>query len=328
MKNILITGGAGYIGSHLANYFINKNIFILDDLSTGDKRSINHNCKFILGNCGDYNLVFEICKKNNIETIFHLAGSLDVSESVLKPNLYFENNSVNTFFLIKAALDTGVKNFIFSSTAAVYGNSNNNKKKKSENDQTTPITPYGKSKLIAENFLKEMANKKQDFNYAILRYFNVAGNDYNIYKPKIGLSNAHLIKKISECIIYKKRFYVYGDDYKTYDGTCIRDYIHIYDLIKAHIKAKNYLLNKKKNIIINCGYGTGFSVFEILKAAKKISNVDINYKISKKRRGDIDQVISDNKRIKKLLNWKPKFNSIENIIKSQIESEKFFFNKL
>jgi UDP-glucose 4-epimerase len=321
MNNILLTGGAGYIGSHISELLSKKktnNIFILDNLSTGYKILINKKSHFLKGDINDVNLIKKIINKHNIETIIHLAALLNVSEAESKKKKYYKNNILGTKNLILSCKNTNVKNFIFSSSCSVYGNT---KGRVSEKKKLNPQGYYAYTKLKGEELIKKYS-KKLNYNFAILRYFNVAGASPSGKIGEIETSHGHLIKNIAVQSIRKiPTINIYGKNYPTRDGTCIRDYIHVSDLADIHIKGLDYISKNKKSFILNCGYGKGYSVLQIVNIFKKIKkNLKVNF--VEKRPGDLAQIYSDTKKFKKLIKWKPKYNDINKIIRSSINWEK------
>ncbi len=319
--SILVTGGAGYIGSHVVSLLGdgNHDIIILDNLTTGKKENILFG-KLILGDVGDQSLLDEIFSNHLIEAVIHFAGSIIVPESVENPSLYYQNNTLNSFALIKTCVKYNVKKFIFSSTAAVYGTTEDGIA--SEETLTMPINPYGRSKLMTEWMLEDMA-RAHDIAYVALRYFNVAGASRS---GKIGQSTpkaTHLLKAASELATHKReQMSIFGTDYPTKDGTCIRDYIHVDDLALAHLDALKYLDKNRKSQILNCGYGRGFSVREVLDAVERITSQKLNVKLDARRAGDAVMLISNAKKIKEVLDWEPRFDDLTFIVKSAIEWEK------
>lgn len=335
--NILITGAAGYIGSHVAKQLLETtthNIIILDNLSTGSTKTLDtlraiRDFKFIQLDLKEFDLVSDVLKENNINTIIHFAASIVVPESVENPLKYYMNNTVNTTNLIKCAIENKVSKFIFSSTAATYGEPTELPITGiNETYPTNPINPYGMSKLMSERVIQDTALANPDFKYVIFRYFNVAGADIN-YKdeklnPRIGQSfpNAtHLIKIASECAVGKrKKMAIFGSDFNTADGTGVRDYIHVDDLANAHIKAIDYLENNQSDIF-NAGYGKGYSVKEVIETMKKVTNTNFQVDTVERRAGDPAALISDNRKIKEKMNWTPKYEDLELICESAFEWE-------
>jgi UDP-glucose 4-epimerase len=335
--NILITGAAGYIGSHVAKQLLEStryNIFILDNLSTGSIETLNtlktiRDFKFIELDLKEFDKVNAVLKENKINTILHFAASIVVPESVANPLKYYMNNTVNSTNLIKCAVENNVNKFIFSSTAATYGEPTNLPKSGiDETYPTNPINPYGMSKLMSERVIQDTALANPNFKYIIFRYFNVAGADINfsneILTPRIGQSfpNAtHLIKIASECATKKReKMAIFGEDFPTIDGTGVRDYIHVDDLADAHVKAIDYLESNSSNIF-NAGYGKGYSVKEVIETMKKVTNTNFQVDITPRRAGDPASLISNNKKIKEKMNWTPKYNDLALICQSAFEWE-------
>ena len=323
MTNVLITGGAGYIGSnlfHQLSKYKNLKIYIIDNLSTGSKKLLgNKKFFFYKKDITNYEELLKIFNKNKFHTIFHFAASLSVPESQKKPKKYLINNVIGTKNLVDLSLRFKVKSFIFSSTCAVYGSS---RKKIKENSKKTPTSVYGFSKLIAENYIIN-SFKLSKTNYAILRYFNVIGANPNFKTGQ--LSDGNLFKNISKNIVNEKIFVnVYGKNYKTNAGTCIREYIDVNDL--ANIHKLIFLLCKKKlnkKIIVNCGYNIGYSVLEIIKKFSKVINKNIKIKFKKERPGDVEQIYCDNSKLKKILpQWKQNF-SLEKSVINAIKWERY-----
>jgi len=335
--SILITGGAGYIGSHVAKKLLVKgqDIIIIDNLSTGKFKTLEtlqkiKKFEFIQLDLKKFDKVKKVFRIHQIETIIHFAASIIVPESVENPLKYYMNNTVNTINLISCAIEFGVKKFIFSSTAAVYGESDNMPEGGINEEFTArPINPYGQSKLMSEIIIKDIAKANKDLKFVIFRYFNVAGAE--IYyadgklNPRIGQSfpNAtHLIKIASKCACNKQdKMYIFGENYPTFDGTCVRDYIHIDDLSDAHISAIDYLDDNDSDIF-NCGYGNGYSVREIINTMKKVTGNDFKVLMGEPRAGDPSKLISNNNKIKSIMNWKPKYDNIDLICKSAFIWEK------
>ena len=325
-NKILVTGGAGYIGSKIAADLIKKknDVYIIDNLSTGHKSLINKHAFFLHGNIGDKKKVGKFIKLNKIKSVIHCAASLDIAEGEKNPKKYFKNNYINTKKLLEVCVENSLKNFIFSSTCAVYGNILG---KISEIQKPIPISNYGKTKLMCEEIIKNFS-KKFNFNYGILRYFNVAGSDM---KNRIGCINKNdqLIKNLSSSIVSKdNKIFIYGNNYSTKDGTCIRDYIHINDLSEIHCKLLKIISRDNKSFILNCGYGLGFSVLQIINKFELIRGVNLEKIFLPRRKGDIGAIFADTKKINKVLNLKKNNkNKLRDIIISSIAWEKFLNDK-
>jgi len=320
MKNILITGGAGYIGSHIAEIFIknNKKIYIIDNLSTGYKKLINKKAKFYKVNILNTNKIKKIIINNKIDSVIHLAGSLIIGVGEKYPNLYYKNNVMGTKSILSACRGTLVKSFIFSSTAAVY---KDNQKVVNEGSKIKPKSVYGKTKLSAEKLIISNC-KKAKINYAVLRYFNVCGASQS---GKIGpiTKTDSLFKNLSSAFIKRKPIIkIYGNDYKTPDGTAIRDYIHVSDLAEIHYKLLSKINKTNKSVIVNCGYYKGTSVNDVINEFKRQTNKKFSVLIQKRRAGDLAAVIANNTRLKKIISWKPKYFKLSTIVKSCIQWEK------
>lgn len=321
MKNILLTGGAGYIGSHIAEQLLDKkfNLTIVDNLSTGSKKLVSKNCKFYSIDICNIKKLEKVFKKK-IDCILHLAASLSVPESQKNPKKYYINNVYGTQNLLDLSVKYGIKNFIFSSTCAVYGNV---KGSVNESFKKKPQSIYGKTKDICEELIKNYA-ARYNFNYKILRYFNVIGASPN---GRIGQFNSKgLFKNICKNVVKKKfSINIFGNNYQTNDGTCIRDYIDVNDLAAIHLLC----IKKKKNLILNCGYNKGYSVLNIVNEFSKVINKKINIKYLNKRDGDVESIFSNNRLLKKNFpSWKQNFKlegSIKNAIKweQKINAQKF-----
>ncbi len=320
---ILVTGGAGYIGSHMILNLIDagEKVVTIDNLSTGKQWAIAGAADLVVGDIGDIDLVTKVIAQYNVNAVIHFAGSIIVPESVEDPLLYYSNNTAKTRNLLDAVVKAGVKHFIFSSTAAVYGDVK--VEKVFETTPKNPMSPYGRSKLMTEWMLQDTAFA-HDFNYVALRYFNVAGADP---KGRTGQSTpnaTHLIKVANQVALGDRDYMeIYGTDYNTHDGTCIRDYIHVSDLTKAHYLALQYLRNGGESDIMNCGYGTGFSVREVLTAVKKVSGVDFEVKEVARRAGDPPTVVANSARAQDKLKWQADYNDLELIVKNAYDWEKY-----
>lgn len=336
--NILITGGAGYIGSHVAKQLLETtkyNITILDNLSTGSRKTLDtlktiRDFTFIELDLKKFKKIADVLSTNNFDVIIHFAASIVVPESVENPIKYYMNNTANTTNLVKCAIEAKVNRFIFSSTAATYGEPTNVPKNGiDENYPTNPINPYGMSKLMSERLIQDTAAANKEFKFVIFRYFNVAGADINYtdekLAPRIGQSfpNAtHLIKIASECATLKReKMSIFGDDFDTIDGTGVRDYIHVDDLASAHISAINYLQENDSDIF-NVGYGKGYSVKEVIETMKKVTKTDFQIDIQERRSGDAAVLISNNTKLKENMNWIPKYDDLALICESAFKWEK------
>lgn len=320
-KKILITGGAGYIGSAIANDLLRAGheVTIIDNLSCGQKKLIPKRAIFFECDISNTSMLKKIFNKKKFDIVMHFAAFIKVDESVKKPKKYIYNNFKKTKIFINFCLKYKLNKIIFSSTASVYGNKF---RKIKENDKLSPANPYAYSKMKCEKFIINRS-KKIDLKYIILRYFNVAGSPSNLETGLIAKKSTHLIKRLCQLAIGKiKNFYIYGNDYPTKDGTPIRDFIHITDLSKLHLLSMNYLFEKDKSQIFNCGYGKEYSVLQIFKATQKIVRRKLNFKFSKRRYGDIGYAVADNIKIKKYLKFKPKFNKIERILDTALKWEK------
>ena len=322
MKNILLTGGAGYIGSHVTNLLIDHgcNVTIVDSLITGNKTLLNPKAKFINCDIADTKNISKILINNKFDIVMHFAGLIRVDESVKEPEKYNEYNFEKAKIFLDTCFENGLKKVIFSSTASIYGNPIQDNV--SENDELNPLNPYAETKLKLENFLINKS-KSENISYIILRYFNVAGADQKLRSGLISKYSTHLIKIASEVAVGKRdEIIINGDDYDTKDGTATRDYIHVSDLADIHLVSAKYLLDKNQSNIFNCGYGNGYSVKEVIDTYNKILNKKIKSKIGPRRPGDSKMVVADPTKFNKTLNWKPKFNNLEYILKTAYEWEK------
>ena len=322
MKNILLTGGAGYIGSHVANLLIDKNhdVTIIDSLITGNKTLINPKAKFINCDIAETKNISKVLINNKFDIVMHFAGLIRVDESVKEPEKYNEFNFEKAKIFLNTCFKYGLKKVIFSSTASVYGNPKN--LKVLEKDDLKPLNPYAKTKLKLENYLINKS-KSDKIKYIILRYFNVAGADEKLRSGLISKNSTHLIKIASEVAVNKRNeIIINGDDYNTHDGTAVRDYIHVSDLADIHLISAEYLIKNKKSNIFNCGYGKGFSVKEVLKTYNEILDNKIKFKVGPRRPGDNELVIADPNKFIKTMSWKPKYNDLKYILKTAYDWEK------
>ncbi|MCR8612978.1 MAG: UDP-glucose 4-epimerase GalE [Mycoplasma sp.] len=314
--NVLVTGGAGYIGSHTVYELLREKhtVVVLDNLSTGNIEAVPKDVKFYEGDLRDSNTLDKIFSENKIDAVIHTSAKLIVPESIEEPIKYFENNVHGVAVLLESMRKANVKNIVFSSTAAVYGKAETFPIK--EDAPKKPIQPYGMSKLACE-WLIEAAKPAYGFNYVIFRYFNVAGADDTgeIGESTKGMELTHLVPVVIQTIVgEREQMSVFGNDYDTRDGSCVRDYVHVNDLAKAHIKGALYTLEGKSDIF-NLGSENGFTVLEVLEKTKKHLKVDINYKIDSRRPGDPDTLVASNKKVKELLNWTNE-KSLEEMIES------------
>jgi UDP-glucose 4-epimerase len=311
---ILVTGGAGYIGSHMVHELTDagESVVVLDNLSTGFRFLIPASVPFVAGSTGDRDLVAQVIANYRVEAIIHFAASIVVPDSVRDPLGYYRNNTLNTCLLLDAAVTGGVKQFIFSSTAAVYGNPDQVPIR--EDAPTAPISPYGTSKLMSEIMLHDTAHA-HDLRFVALRYFNVAGADPKGRTGQASPQATHLIKVACEAALGKRpKLDVYGTDYPTPDGTCIRDYIHVSDLVRAHSAALAFLRRGGGSMTFNCGYGHGASVLQVLAAVRRVSGVDFPVEVAGRRAGDPVSLVADVSRIRGTLDWQPQYDDLDTIV--------------
>ncbi len=313
---ILVTGGAGYIGSHVVKKLGEKgyDILVVDNLSTGHKEAVLYGRLHVL-DLSDKQSLRNVVKDFKPDAVMHFAASIEVAESVKKPLKYYRNNTANTLNLLEVLHEEGINRFIFSSTAAVYGEPDNIPVK--ETDPLKPINPYGRSKAFVEDILKDLSKADSSFRYVSLRYFNVAGADP---EGKIGQSYRNPTHLITRALKVAKgefeKLQIYGTDYPTPDGTAIRDYIHVCDLATAHILALDYLMEGGESDVFNCGYGHGYSVKQVVETAKKVTGIDFPVEETGRREGDPAILVADSSKIKQKLGWKPQFDDLEFIIKT------------
>ena len=321
-QNILITGGAGYIGSHVANLLLdnNYNVTIIDNLITGNRQLIPKKANFFNCDISNQKEVTKIINQKKFDLVMHFAGLIRVDESIKKPEKYYEFNYEKAKVFLNTCIKNDLKKIIFSSTASVYGNPKEDNV--SENDPLDPLNPYAKSKLKLENFLIEIS-KKEKIKYLILRYFNVAGADEKMRTGLISKYSTHLIKVASEVAVGKRdKIIINGDDYDTIDGTTVRDYIHVSDLADIHLISGRYLIENGQSNIFNCGYGVGFSVRQIIQSYNKILKKKIETTIGIRRLGDSKSVVANSNKFYQKFLWKPKYNNLEYILKTAYSWEK------
>jgi UDP-glucose 4-epimerase len=319
---VLVTGGAGYIGSHMVLALTDEGVetVVLDNLSTGFSWAVAPAATLVRGDIADEELVTGLLRKHKIDAIVHFAGSIVVPESVSDPLGYYLNNTVKSRALMHAAVKSGVKNFIFSSTAAVYGNP------KSlpvfETDEAAPISPYGTSKLMTEMMLRD-SHLAYGLNYVALRYFNVAGADPAGRSGQSTPRATHLLKVACQAALGQRQgMDVFGTDYDTPDGTCIRDYIHVSDLIAAHMDALAHLKRDGQSGIFNCGYGKGYSVLDVIKAVERANGAPIAHTLAPRRAGDPAAIVAGAVKVRELLGWQPKHADLDFIVQSALKWER------
>ena len=321
---VLVTGGAGYIGSHMTYGLLDRGerVVVLDNLSTGVKSLVSSDAALVIGEVADQALVGRLIREHGIDAVIHFAGSIVVPESVEHPLRYYNNNTVASRALMEACVEGGVKHFVFSSTAAVYGTPEVSMV--TEETPKDPINPYGRSKLMTEWMLADAA-KAYDFRYVALRYFNVAGADP---KGRTGQSTpraTHLIKRASQAALGRvPHLDIFGTDFPTPDGTGVRDYIHVSDLIAAHLLALDALRAGSKPEVFNCGYGRGLSVREIISAVERAAKVKLPVKEAPRRAGDPPMLVADSSKLQKTLGWTPKHADIDEIVGSAFAWERRF----
>ncbi|MCB1442116.1 MAG: UDP-glucose 4-epimerase GalE [Methyloceanibacter sp.] len=320
--SVLVTGGAGYIGSHMVLELLGagEDVVVLDNLSTGFRKVVPDAAHFVEGNVGDMALAGRLLREYRIDAILHFAGSIVVPDSITDPLGYYQNNTCNSRNLLASAVDAGVPHFIFSSTAAVYGEPETIPI--SEDAELHPISPYGSSKRMTETMLADTA-RAHPLRYVALRYFNVAGADPSGRTGQSTPRATHLIKVASEAAVgLRAGLDVFGTDYGTPDGTCVRDYIHVTDLVRAHLDALRYLRSGGESTVLNCGYGEGFSVLEVVDAVKRVSGVDFPVRTVERRPGDPPALVAGAGRIRDRLGWKPRLNDLDTIVSHALSWEK------
>jgi UDP-glucose 4-epimerase len=310
---VLVTGGAGYIGSHTVHALVEagESVVVIDNLSTGFSAYLPEGVALFIGDAADENLIESVVEAHGVESIIHFAGSVVVPDSMRDPLAYYRNNTMTTRSLLNAAVKCGISRFIFSSTAAVYGDPD--QVPVPEDAPTRPLSPYGSSKLMTEIMLHDTASA-HGMNYVVLRYFNVAGADPLARTGLATVGATHLLKMAVEAATGQRaKIDVFGTDYPTPDGSCIRDFIHVSDLAQAHRAALSYLRGGGASVTLNCGYGRGYSVLETIEAVRRVSGRNFAVQYARRRPGDIMTMIADTSRIRKLLDWMPQYDDLETI---------------
>jgi UDP-glucose 4-epimerase len=322
--SVLVTGGAGYIGSHMTHGLLDRGerVVVLDNLSTGTRGLVSEKATLVEGEVADRTLVRRLIEEHDVDAVIHFAGSIVVPDSVAEPLAYYENNTVASRALMQACVEGGVKRFIFSSTATVYAE--DAKQPLSETEPTVPISPYAKSKLMTEWMLAD-ASRAYDFRHVVLRYFNVAGADGQGRSGQSSPRATHLIKRAAQVALGRvPHLDIFGTDYPTPDGTGVRDYIHVTDLVDAHLRALDALRHGLASSTFNCGYGHGASVREVVSTVEKVVGRKLPVVESPRRAGDPPTLIADPTRIKQALGWAPRHDDLAEIVRSALEWERRF----
>jgi UDP-glucose 4-epimerase len=318
----LVTGGAGYIGSHIVHELVDRGekVVVLDNLATGFREAVPAAAELVVGDIGDGALVARLLSERHVGAIVHLAASSVVPEAVANPLGYYSNNTAGSLALLKAAVQASVQQFVFSSTAAVYGNPQTPLVR--EDSVPRPMSPYGASKLMTELMLQDVS-AASGLRYAVLRYFNVAGADPQLRTGQSTRAATHLIKvAVQAALGLRERMEIFGTDYPTPDGTCVRDYIHVSDLVGAHVGALGYLRDGGASVLMNCGYGHGYSVREVVDAVKRVSGVDFPVAMQPRRAGDPAAIVADVQAIRRILSWTPVHDDLDTIVRHALAWEK------
>jgi UDP-glucose 4-epimerase len=320
--SVLVTGGAGYIGSHMVLELLeaDEKVVVLDNLSTGRRSAVPDQVELVVGDFGNESLVDDLLRRREVEAILHFAAKIVVPDSVADPLLYYLNNTASARSLLGCAVAQKVRHFIFSSTAAVYGEPEQNPV--SEQESLKPVSPYGRSKLMVEWMLEDAAFA-HDLHYVVLRYFNVAGADPAGRSGQSFPNATHLIKvAVQAALGLRPGMEVFGTDYPTPDGSCLRDYIQVTDLARAHMAALRHLRAGGANLTCNCGYARGYSVLEVIETVKRVTGVDFNVRISGRRPGDPAAIVAANRRAREILGWTPIHDDLDEIVRQAYEWEK------
>jgi UDP-glucose 4-epimerase len=323
---VLVTGGAGYIGGHMVLGLLDQGekVVVVDDLSTGFKWAIPQGVELAIADFGDQETVGRLIREREVEAIAHFAAKIVVPDSLGDPLGYYLNNTAKARNLIETAVRGGIKNFIFSSTAAVYGETSS--EPIGEDAPLAPISPYGRSKLMVEWMLED-TSRAHDFRYVALRYFNVAGADPSGRLGQSTPNATHLIKRgVQTALGRHKAMDIFGQDYPTRDGTCVRDYIQVSDLIDAHLAALKYVREGGESAVFNCGYGHGATVKEVVEVVKRVSGVDFKVNLAGRRAGDPAAIVAKADRIRSVLGWKPKRDHLEDIVRQALDWERRLHN--
>lgn len=319
---VLVTGGAGYVGSHAVLAFVEAGhrVVVVDNLSTGHRRAVPDGIPLVVGDAGDPALIGNVVRDHRVRAVAHFAGSIVVPESVAAPLEYYRNNTCASRALIEASVAGGIEHFIYSSTATVYGLPR--RLPVAESAPTEPISPYATSKLMTEWMLRDVA-VAHDLRYVALRYFNVAGADPVGRAGQSTPQATHLIKVASEVVTGgRDGIEVFGEDYDTPDGTCVRDYVHVTDLAAAHVDALRHLAAGGGSMVLNCGYGRGYSVREVLRAVERVSGRRLDIRSAPRRAGDADSLVADAGEIRRCLGWRPRYEDLDFIVRTAIEWER------
>jgi UDP-glucose 4-epimerase len=325
--SVLVTGGAGYVGGHMTLGLLDQGekVVVVDNLSTGFAWAVPNDAELLVGDTGDAELVQRLIAERQVDAVAHFAAKIVVPESVSDPLGYYLNNASNARTLIETAIKGGVKNFIFSSTAAVYGEASSDPL--SEDASLAPISPYGRSKLMVEWMLEDAA-RAHDFRFVALRYFNVAGADPMGRLGQSGANATHLIKRgVQTALGLYPHLEIFGRDYPTRDGTCVRDYIQVTDLIGAHLDALAYLRGGGSSLVCNCGYGHGATVREVVDVVRRVSGVDFKVVMSPRRTGDPASLVARADRAKTLLGWRPRYDNLDEIVRQALDWERRLHNR-
>lgn len=317
----LVTGGAGYIGSHVTLALLEAGweVVVIDDLSTGRREAVAPGAALVIGDVGDADTIAAVFQKHRPNTVLHFAGSIVVPESISNPLKYYRNNTSASRTLIEAAVNGGVSAFVFSSTAAVYGVPE--RVPVGEESAKMPINPYGTSKLCTEFMLRDVAAATA-MRYVALRYFNVAGADPQGRAGQSTPNATHLIKVACETVVGKRRYFeIFGDDYPTPDGTCVRDYIHVSDLAAAHVAAIQYLVGGGASDAFNCGYGHGYSVKEVADVVRRVGGGPLDIRMAPRRAGDPPQLVADSAKLRADFGWQPRYDDLDFIVETALAWE-------